>query len=288
MCDQSPPPLATVALLVDASAESFLEWPELADGGRGGRRVGWGAVAAQLARRAGWAEEGRVRVDAVDVRELGTAAATRALAQADVYVALGVHDAAVCASAAALTAGVPTGFAFGCGEPLQSANRLHFSPAETLAVAAFGSAIADGAAIRASADARLFAAAGTLWARQTHGDLLYLILMLADAAVAQPAGRGRVASVGANSSVGPDEAACLLRNCAAQLAKCYGDAACRGALRCVDAAGLNDQTDMVRRRSLCIAGSIAISTLLLLPQTLTLFTSLTTVPLSLHVREPGL
>lgn len=211
-----------MALVTQPDSASPFALPEA----YGGACAPWSEVLPHVAQRLVWAEP---TFRAAVVTGDDDAAS---LAGADAAVFVGVTDPALAARLAARAACVPCVLAFDCAPVLQRSARLHFMPASSL-LRALATALPWS---RANRDAKLLEVSGELYDRRTPSDLLFLILLVADAAVAP------VATLAANKRSGSlGTAWCMARHCASEVAACVSDVACKRTLDCLTSAGLNDQ-----------------------------------------------
>jgi hypothetical protein len=88
---------------------------------------------------------------------------------------------------------------------------------------------------QANKDLRLMEQVTGLFERENHLDLLFLHMLLLDAAGA------RVPAVDINQDLNVGNVWCIAKNCNKQLFQCYQNDRCVKSLDCIDACGLNDQ-----------------------------------------------
>ena len=221
-----------VAVVPGGGAASFLPYPPgLPEDARPAGRSGpdWMEVMSHMALRLTWVDPGF----AMDVfaHDAPLDAIVKSASSADVFVVVGVGDGALADALRDALAGVPTGAALGCGAVLTKESRVAFQPVSEMR-AMEAKLVPWG---QASKDLRLMEQVTSLFKRENHLDLLFLHMLLLDAAGA------RVPAVDINQDLNVGNVWCIAKNCNKQLLQCYQNDRCVKSLDCIDACGLNDQ-----------------------------------------------
>jgi hypothetical protein len=223
-----------VAVVPGGDAASFLPYPpglprEALPGGGKNSGPDWTEVMSHMALRLTWVDPAFEMV--VLPHDASVDEIAKAAENADVFIVVGVTDESNAKSLRQVFANVPTGAALGCCEMLQNESRIAFQPLTEMRkmeakLVPWG---------QASKDLRTMDQVFSLFKRENHLDLLFLHLLLIDAAGV------RVPAVDINQDLNVQNVWCIASNCNKQLFACYGNENCGKSLDCIDDCGLNDQ-----------------------------------------------
>ena len=209
--------------------DSYLHYPEGIDSARFARtHPSYGEVWEHVARRVRWTDDALsmevVRHDA-SVTEM-----RRAMANADVFLAIGVRDEDVGNRIREACAGTPTGVALD-SPALEDEDRICYQPMRGMK--AMEAKLTPWS--QAAKDVRSMDMVKALFDRKNHTDLYFAHLVLASASGI------KVAAVDISQDITLSNVWCIGTNCNKQLLACYRNPMCKQSLDCVDACGLNDQ-----------------------------------------------